>query len=336
MKKNILFLVGVTAAVAAAVWFLRQPPAVAPQGSPEAVEIVAREVGAVDANDRRWPIERILRRVGHRAEETLAEVGRVGEYPIAYFLSPDKKFLLINLESKLQILNLETKELKDLFIPKQQVMTAVFSPDGKELLIWDQKYAPADGDYRYFIHRFTISTGEDRVLKEGTSENPFVLGAWRHDGKVILREGHPESSVPYSFDLATRELVKTPGEWEAGFLSASGRAMAVVKDIMEDACNDYTGEAPTAYHIIEPVSGKILGGVGVAGHRVSVLSFSPDDEEILYQAQKPWTRPQDCDKKATLNYYRAQIRTGQATPLTDPKLILKNWNGGVTFLHEQN
>src|SRR3989344_2602074 len=119
---------------------------------------------------RLWPTEKILRKVGGATPETLAEVGKVGEYPNNYKLNPDKKFLLINLGSKLQILDLTTKELKDLFIPKGVVGSMSYSPDGTQLFIWDDKYLPQDGNNRYYIHRFTISSRKDEILKQGTRE----------------------------------------------------------------------------------------------------------------------------------------------------------------------
>ena len=290
------------------------------------VIIYAQQIKTTDNESRSWPTIKILRKIGNTEPETLAEVGKVGEYPNSYQLSPDKKFLLINLESKLQILDLATKELKDLFIPKRQVLSSSYSPDKTQLFIWDQKYAPLDGDNSYYVHRFKISSRKDEILKQGISESPFFGKIWREDDKVVLSEAHGDSSTPHYFDLANNQIVKTTGDYNSGLLSESGKAMAVVKDWTGDLCNDFSGDAASTYNIIDPVSGKILGTIGLSNNRVAILAFSPNDTEAFYQAEKPWTSREDCSKTAEKTYFKVQIDTNQATQINNPAELLASWN----------
>lgn len=276
---------------------------------------------------RSWPTVKILRKIGDAEPETLAEIGKVGEYPNSYQLSPDKKFLLINLESKLQILDLTTKELKDLFIPKRQVLSTSYSPDRTQLFIWDQEYAPRDGDNSYYVHRFTISSRKDEILKQGVSESSFFGQTWREDNKVVLNEARGEFSSPHHFDLASNQIIKTPGYHASGLLSESGKAMAVEGGSIDDICNYFSGDASSAYDVIDPVSGKILGTVGLPNNRVEILAFSPNDTEAFYQAEKPWTNREDCNKIAEKTYFKVQIATNQATQINNPAELLSSWNG---------
>ncbi|MBI3261072.1 hypothetical protein HYZ64_01725 [Candidatus Berkelbacteria bacterium] len=290
------------------------------------VVIYTQQVKTTDSSSRSWPTVKILRKNGNAKPEILAEVGKVGEYPDKYQLSPDKKFLLINLESKLQILNLSTKELKDLFIPKRQILSTSYSPDGKLLFIWDQKYAPTDGDKSYYVHLFTISDQKDQILKQGTSDSSFFGTIWRADNKIVLNEPLGDFSRPSYFDLSSTQITKTPGDFASGLLSQSGNVMAVVKDEISDVCNYFSGSTASVYNIIDPVSGKILGTIDGSGNGVAMIAFSPDDNEALYVAQKPRTNQDDCNKKAESSYYKVQIVTGQSTKLANLYDILKSWN----------
>jgi len=293
------------------------------------VVIYAQEISATH-NGRSWPTVKILRKTEKAEPETLAEVGKVGEFPIDYQLSPDKKFLLINLESKLQILDLTSKELKELFIPKRGVQSVSYSPDGKQLFIWDQKYIPGDKDNdNYYIHRFTISNRKDEIIKQGVSKPVFYGEAWRTDGKVILNKVKGESFTPYYFDLADNQIVKTPGLGDdvpgGGLLSESGRAMAIVKDWTGDICDAFTGVTPETYDIIEPVSGKILGTVGSPDNSVTILAFSPDDTEVFYQTERPWDNQEDCDRSTEKFYFQAKIAENQVIPVSQPAEFLRSW-----------
>lgn len=297
-----------------------------PKSEHSPVVIYTQQIKTTNNGSRTWPTVRILQKVGDAAPEILAEVGKVGEYPIDYQLSPDNKFLLVNLESKLQILNLATKELKDLFIPKRQVLSVSYSPDAKQLFIWDQKYAPRDGDNSYYVHLFTLANQKDQILKQGTNAAPFFGSVWRSDNKIVLSEAHGEFSTPWYFDLANNQISKTPGSFVSGLVSQSGKTMAVVKDSVGDVCDDFGASAFSVYNIIDPVSGGILGTIGGSGNRVSVLAFSSDDKEALYVAEKPWTNRDDCNKNAEKNYYKVEISSGQAAKLSNVSDVLKSWD----------
>ncbi|MDD3723847.1 MAG: hypothetical protein PHW92_15450 [Lutibacter sp.] len=290
------------------------------------VVIYMQQVKTISNGSRTWPTVKILRKVGNEEPEILAEVGKVGEYPNNFKLSPDNKFLLVNLESKLQILNLTTKELKDLFIPKRQVLSVSYSPDEKQLFIWDQKYAPTDGNNSYYVHLFTLADQKDQIIKQGSNASAFFGSVWRNDNKVILNEALGEFSRPWYFDLNNNQMFKTMVDFASGFTSESGKAMAVVKDSVVDVCNDFSGSASSVYNIIDPVSGNILGTIGGSGNRVSVLAISSDDEEAVYQAEKPWTNRDDCSKTPERNYYKVQISSGKVTKLSNVADVLKSWN----------
>lgn len=290
------------------------------------VVIYTERIKTTDDNSRSWPTVKIMRKVGDAEPEVLAEIGKVGEYPNSFQLSPDKKFLLVNLESKLQILNLETKELRDLFTPKRQVLSVSYSPDAKQLFIWDQKYASRDEDRSYYVHLLTLENQQDQIVKQGNSVRPFFGSVWRNDDKVLLSEAHGEFSRPWYYNLTNNQLSETPGSFASGLVSESGKVMAVVKDRTDDICNDFSGDAPSVYNVIDPVSGDILGTIGSSGNRVSVLAFSPDDNEALYVTEKPWTNQDDCNKDPEKNYFKAQISSGQATKLSNVADVLESWN----------
>ena len=104
-------------------------------------------------------------------------------------------------------------------------------------------------------------------------------------------------------------------------------------------CNDFSGSAFSVYNIIDPVSGNILGTIGGSGNRVSVLAFSSDDKEVVYQAEKPWTNRDDCNKAPEKNYYKVQISSGQVTKLSNIADVLKSWNVnyvGATTKYDYN
>lgn len=288
------------------------------------VLIYAQEITQTSGNSRVWPTVQIMRKVGNNDSEFLAEVGKVGEYPANYKLSPDNKFLLINLGSKLQILNLSTKKLDDLFLPKQQVASVSYSPDAKKLFIWDQKYGQQNGEY--YAHIFDIITREDQILKQGNIDGSFFSVAWRDDGNVTMYKAMGEFARPYYFNLATNELRETPNTYAAGVVSTSGKLMSTIKEHITDVCNDMSASAPGLYNVIDPVSGNVLAIVDKPGYSVEILAFSQDDKEILYRTHKPWEDRENCEKNVEYEYFIAVIDTGESSMVNDLAVAMSSWS----------
>jgi DNA-binding beta-propeller fold protein YncE len=286
---------------------------------------------AVEADGRSWPTVRIFQKIGNSKPEILAEVGKIGEYPRSYALSPDKKFLLINLEKKLQILDLESKELKDLFVPKQEITDILYSPDGKQIFIWDQGLE----NESFYVHIFTISTGKDEIIKEGVIENFYYSLnhyplKWREDGKILIGSpGEFNVIIAGYVDLTTSQIVETPENYAIypwTVFSKTGKLMNVHEGWISNICETFNGEVPNKYNIVDTVSGRVFGTIEMRDQAVEIIAFSPDDKEILISTYKPWTKEEDCQKEPIRNYYKAEISSGRLTKIDNPLEVLAKWN----------
>jgi hypothetical protein len=297
-------------------------PAQQPKGE---ILLYAKTVTYTDTNNRRWLTETIFRRVNDGQPESLATVGKVGEYPDGFELTPDKKFLLINLESKLQILDLATKELKDLVIAKEQIRTFAFSPDRTQLFIWDQKYI---GSGNYYVHIYDFATKADRIVAEGKLEGVLSSGfwnsRWRDDGKVILFMADVAPQTWY-YDLQSKKFVKVTGPFQHAVLSEDGELMAMDDGDIGDICNEYSASAISTYKIIDSVTGEEIGKVGDSKKNSSVIAFSSNNQEVLYSTQLTAARREDCDKEQQESYFLYNLSQKTIAPVTNLALLLEQW-----------
>lgn len=259
------------------------------------VLIYRDEISSTNTAERGYPTIKIWRKIGSEPYEELATVGKVGEYPIEVTLSQDKKSLLVNLESKLQLLDLETKELRDIFVPeKSTYLGAVFSPDNKYLFIWDQFYAEPE-DNQYFVHKLNLETLEDVVLVSGEDKEVYSPTLWREDGKIIVAQLMGEFANSWYFDLEKNSLVQIKGGPMAGHVSADGKSMSVVNAFVGNICNEFSGDAWSGYKIIDPVSGIVQGGLRQQGKPAGIGAFSPDGKQIIYSVSENIVSKEQCD-----------------------------------------
>lgn len=275
------------------------------------VLIYRDEVSSTDGPaGRSFPTIKIWRKIGAEPYEELATVGKVGEYPIDIDLSRDKKSLLINLENKLQLLDLDTKELRDIFVPKKSTyLGAVFSPDNKELFIWDQFYAEPN-EKQYFVHRLNLETLEDTLLATG-DDGMYGPIVWRNDNVIVLYEPMGEFARSWYFDLATNEITQTPNVDMSGFVSNDGKSMSVVNDWVNDICNEFSGSAWSGYKIVDPVLGVVQGGLKQQGKPAGIGAFSPDGKRILYSVGENIASKEKCDDHSgPLVYYESRYDGG--------------------------
>jgi hypothetical protein len=335
-------LVAIVAVCIAVICFilLRQPeclygPSVLPK-KPSAAPVVGHavssslpvvmygeEVGSAYVDDRRWATIGIFRAVGGSRPEKLAEVGKIGEYPAHFVLSPDKQSLFIDMGSRITSIDLTTWEMKDVYRATEEIGTFVISPDGTQLFIWDQKYVDKG---RYSVHILTLATGEDDVVKTGTLDEFYLPLTWRDDGIVLMERPAGEAAFSYYFDLATNELKETPGMNTIADSSRSGKVITVYKDSIPDVCNDFSESAWNAYDIIDPVSGDVFGSIRDPNAGVTVLAFSPDDSQVLYRTDTPWKDKADCERKPVQAYYVSSIKTGRVMRIDDADAKRKEWD----------
>lgn len=301
-------------------------------GASTVVLLYTEEVSSIDYQGRSWSTVKIWQKAGDAEPEVVVEkIGKVGEYPIGFVISPDNENLLINLESKLQILDLETKELKDLFTPKKEVGSFEFSEDGKKLLVWDQKYAT--DDYEYFLSELNLADGTSEVLMNGVTEGTYAITKWVDDSLVLLKWLGGEVTNSAYINLEGKIFNITPTANSGGDFSDSstGRYIYFSTDWVTDPCNDMMGGGPSVFAVADPVTGKKVNSFGDKTMLTSVVSFSADDSKVLYRVAKPADSYDQCADFDYFNgpdwkYYVATI-IGDTTPtLVDDYLkLLKEW-----------
>lgn len=288
---------------------------------------------------RSYPTVKIWEKVGDQEPILLADnIGKIGEYAGSFRLSKDNKILYINLESKMQKLDIATKSLTDFFTPKKQIQSYLITNDGKSMYIWDQIYASST-DYGYYLHLLDLTNGADKILTQGTLPNATYLfiNAVRDDGILALSKAMGEASEPWSFNPEKDELRKVPGMSPAlyGGVSRDGKYIAVDTKEVVNVCNDFFAALPSIYELRDSYTGEIVDSFGVSDKATDILGFSTDDSEVLFSSYQSLIKAKSTDYNETQKecssyapvktYYRMVVGTGKAVKLTNYQEILDQW-----------
>lgn len=287
-----------------------------------------RSAAEKDADGKSWYTYTVYRKIGASDPEALAEVGGIRERPEWYKLSPGNTQLLINLESKLQALDLETKQIEDLFTPNMSVRSAEYSPEGDRLFIWDQRNSLHEDDMNaYYAHVLNLESRQSKTVIEGASQDSpgrYHSLSWRNDNKIILNEGFRAQSLWY-LDLNNNELSRGIDGFYMGHISDSGNLAAIPEAFTPSVCHEYHGRTTSSYKIIEPVSGDKLEEISSEDDLI-IVSFSPDDKEVLYRTEELWANRDDCNKDARSEYYVLDVSSGDSIEIPNSQDILKSWD----------
>jgi hypothetical protein len=297
------------------------------------VIVYAEEVSGTATADRYWPTVNIFKRVGGDNPETIAQnIGKVGEYPSGSKLSPNKLSLAINLRSKIQLVNVKTKALKDLFVPKYQVESIIFSQDSKSLLVWDQVY-PTGKSYR--VVKIDIATGSPTVIREGAPDAKwpygFYLNGWRSDNRVIMsRVTGSEFTEAYFMDLSTKTISIVPNTTAVGsfLVSDSANVMALPSGSIEDTCNAISSSSSNEANYIDSATGTSKYKLVDTSKHLKTLTFKADASEVLVAKYTVGAKPitpdsSECnDYYAHPEYYLVNLTSGTQTKLSDPTATL--------------
>lgn len=292
------------------------PVVPAPVGTP--VALFTETLSKVDAQNRGWPTDRVWKQVRGQEKTVLVDsIGKVGEFPNSYEVSPDLKMLYINLETKLVQVDIETGEQKTIFTPKNRVNNLIFSQDGKKMFIWDQVYA-SPTNFNFALHELDLATGQSKMLANGDTEGKYMFIQGVRDGNIaILSQAMGEASQPWYLDLASNKLKSIPG-MDAGYFimnSRTGNFFLTQSKWVNDACNDFWGKEGSVTDIHDSVTGIVAKQVGEAGKAIRIKAVSPNDSEIIYGTAAPRITAENCDESARIwNYYSTKL-SGNEPPV---------------------
>lgn len=354
--KNILVVIVVLAIVGAGVYFFIKTKKELPQQEAlvvansntkqaqtqlaETTVIYSEQISETNTSSRSWPTVRIMRKTGNGQPEILATVGKVGEYPSGFELSKDNKSIYINLESKLQKLDIATKKNVDIFTAKKQINSFVLSPDQSQIFVWDEEYASADQNY--YLHVVNLNDLKDTILPNAgklDDKGFFYAKKWRTDAKIILLQGAGEVGWAWSYDLSSGKLAKDPSGSNYEFLSESGQLMTTTELTIDDICNEFSGSSSSLFSIHDVVSGKVIASsLGQKGKSGSVVAFSPDDKQLIYSSEEPNKNKEACNTEPKKTYYLHDLSSGKETVLTDYVAQLKQWDlltSGLNYQYDQ-
>jgi hypothetical protein len=300
--------------------------------SPRLSIISVQKVSERSTEDRLWPTVDIFRTTGDQKPEFLARVGVVGEYPSAITLSPDKKYVLVNLESKVRTIDLATKQMREVYRAKHQALGAIFSQDSKQLFIWDQSYVQAGA---YEAHIIDLSSGQDTRVIQGSSENPLIAQVWRGDGIVLMMRPMGEGAGLVLFDIKKGTFQDNGGyAFIDNIVSQSGQLMTKSQTSVGDLCNQMGGGAQSIFDVREILSQKKIATGGFTDRISRVISISSDNNEVLFSTEMPAKQDADCFQKSVKTFYLLNIATGKQTRIDNPQETIAKWNEYVVLLDQ--
>ena len=304
-------------------------------------------------HERSYPILELWWKVGRQPAELLTTVGKFGEYPADFTLIDNHQKVIVNLEQKLQLLDVATKELRDIFTAQHRVASYRLNADDTQLLILDyDPYANRDvnSDKSYDIYRLSLVGGEKTNIAHGTNlaeesgcgGYPFLVE--EKDYVIEISCGLGEvSNGPYFLDLTTSKISQGPDFGAHGGGSAVGgsvsgeKLQATITQETDDVCNDFSGLAAAVYKVTDKTTKTVLGSFGDLDHKVPYWTvISPDETAILYAQEDLYTRGEVTDSQGATTsrcfeepknrqYYLWRAADNTSTPVDDYLAVLTEW-----------
>ena len=289
--------------------------------------------------ERSWPTKSVWIKKGAAAPEHLATVGKVGEYPARFLLSPDHKYIAIDLDHRIDLLEIATNKVQQLITLPNHVAGLTFAQDSSTLWVSEAGIYGQGDRAIYKIHSVDLATGQDTVRATGNNadiKGDLALYKVRDDGTVFYHtltytEGGPP---PGALNLATGERRVVNGGY---YMSMDGtRALEPLENTPDTGCSEFgPSVARIRMKVVEPVTRQEFGTVGIANKAFLFIAFSPDAKEVLY-ATAPV--PIDCSYQPADAYYRQAVTGEQPQKVTDPIALLKTWQSpqfGMDFERDQ-
>ena len=310
--------------------------------SDQPIVIYSQQISQQNTANRSWPTVKIFRKIGNNTPEVLIpSMGTVDEYPSDYVLSPDKKTLLINLENKFVLFDLQTKQIyKTITLEHGGNYRGVnFSPDSNKLFIWDHQYAGADRSYSVYI--YDLKTGQKTPLSVDQSlTQSLSVEKWRNDNIIILRQPMGDYSNLWTYNLNSNKLENKNQIY--GRISENGQIM-VVEDFnasKEDPCNEMMGTDIGGYKFIDPSSLKQVDSLYGDDKVVHYVASSLNNQSFMFYTMNPIKTPDTgfelplCDQlnqqKFDSRQYILKTIGSSSIPVEDPLVVINSWKPTLT------
>jgi len=270
------------------------------------VKIYTEQV-KVDENRDNYDVK-ILRTINNNDPElltTLRDVNNFGEglsYNIE--LSPDKNNLVLDYTtssrlSKVQLLNIETKEARDILVSKSgfNIEYPIFSPNSKEVFFLKSKSNNKDKTYDFYL--YNIESQKNEIIKTVTTRSEIFKPRWLPENQILLTYALYTSTENkyelYSLNLIGRKISSFPNkifneypDYSSNLFNKDNTLFTKPKTFttrgFQSCYPDEVTVLPNSYSVLETLSGKEISSFkGNPEEPMTPISFSPDNKEIFYR-----------------------------------------------------
>ena len=307
----------------------------------------------IDENGDSWDVK-VLRTINDTNPELLTtlelrNVGGSEGLPYNVDLSPDRKNLLISYEydgsgsgsDKLQLFNIETKEIKDILVSKSglNIEYPIFSPNSKEVFFLRSKSNNKDKTYDFYL--YNIESQKNEIIKTVKTRSGIFNPRWLPENKILLSyslettiENPSFRQEFYIFNKDNKTISAFPNqkfsllsEGNQDIFNSDNTLFAKPKTFTTRGFKTCYGEddttvLPNSYSILETLSGKEISSFkGNPEEPMTPISFSPDNKEILYILNGDRCRPANPEKYYVQSLYDNKPR--EEVNLDD---IIKKWD----------
>ncbi len=290
--------------------------------------IYTEEVKSISETSRTWVTVKVWEKVGNKKPVLVATVGKVGEYPTEFKLSPDHKMLAINLEKKIRLVNMADHTAITLAHAKYWFSSVDFSADSKKIVAMDYEIGKAP----YAIRVFSLANNSETVVKQGVSSDfasdTAVLSAtWRSKGAILVQQGCGDGGCPTGpWDVN----VKTGAITTAPTYASPDPLVAVSSSYIPSGCNQFSGTAINGFKILNVATGKQVGQLKNATMSIGVTGFSPDNKQVLFYntavVKSMTVDPNSCPDYPTRYYYTMTFAGHVVKKVDNLQMVLRDWN----------
>ena len=299
--------------------------------------VYADEVGSTLSNGRKWPVVEVVSynlRTGRIAG--LFRVGEVGEfaYPARVMLAGRK--VVMNLEKRLVVANLDGSGMRTLFAaPEGGVLTTfAISPDKSMVAVGAEGADLRDKSLSFLVFvDFRTGTVVKRIEQPalaaaGLRGSPGV-SSWLSSTKAIRVSGitHTDgaggSTVIAGLDGTARAAQPQDEQVNASAFKSSSEPSDFVF-----ACS--LGTLPRRVAFIEPSSGRVVGLIAPEGRVVLTQRWSPDASTLLFHTlpivSEPTKPGGECFQDESPPAWKKWSASG-IHDVPDLRALLQQWDG---------